>query len=85
MIDFGDAVFSHTINDLAIAIAYAVMDKPDPLAAALHIVRGATSRRRPRRASTATCPSEEGSDVQSTQSAGRLRRSSLTGRRCRPD
>lgn len=32
VIDFGDAVFSQTINELAIAIAYTAMDKPDPLA-----------------------------------------------------
>jgi len=33
VIDFGDAVFSHTINDLAVAAAYLAMDKPDPLSA----------------------------------------------------
>ncbi len=32
VIDFGDAVFTHTINDLAIAAAYMAMHKPDPLA-----------------------------------------------------
>ncbi|MDX1907085.1 MAG: aminotransferase class III-fold pyridoxal phosphate-dependent enzyme [Bacteroidia bacterium] len=32
VIDFGDAVFSHTINELAVAAAYACMHKPDPLA-----------------------------------------------------
>ncbi|MEZ4958280.1 MAG: aminotransferase class III-fold pyridoxal phosphate-dependent enzyme [Saprospiraceae bacterium] len=41
VIDFGDFVFSNTINELAIAIAYAVLDKPDPLSAAAHIVKGA--------------------------------------------
>ncbi|HRW98412.1 MAG TPA: phosphotransferase, partial [Cyclobacteriaceae bacterium] len=40
VIDFGDAVFSHTVNDLAIALAYGLMDKPDPLGAAFHIVKG---------------------------------------------
>ncbi len=40
IIDYGDAVFSSLVNDLAVAIAYAVMDKPDPLAAALPIIRG---------------------------------------------
>lgn len=40
IIDFGDAVYSHTINDLAIAMAYALMHKPDPLAAAHTIVKG---------------------------------------------
>ena len=40
LIDFGDAVYSHTINDLAIALAYALMHKPDPLEAAHAIVKG---------------------------------------------
>jgi 4-aminobutyrate aminotransferase-like enzyme/Ser/Thr protein kinase RdoA (MazF antagonist) len=40
VIDFGDFVFSHTINDLAIAIAYSIMGKPDPLSAAASVVRG---------------------------------------------
>lgn len=40
LIDFGDLVHSMTIADLAIAIAYAVLDKPDPLGAALPIVGG---------------------------------------------
>ena len=40
IIDFGDAVHTQTINDLAITIAYAVMNKPDPLQAALPIVKG---------------------------------------------
>ena len=40
IIDFGDIVFSCTICNLAIAIAYAVLDKPDPLKAAIHVVRG---------------------------------------------
>jgi 4-aminobutyrate aminotransferase-like enzyme/Ser/Thr protein kinase RdoA (MazF antagonist) len=40
IIDYGDAAFSQTINDLAVAIAYAVMDFPDPLSAALPIVSG---------------------------------------------
>ncbi len=39
-IDFGDAVYTHTINELAIAIAYAIFDQPNPLAAAVPIVRG---------------------------------------------
>jgi len=39
IIDFGDAVFTQSINDLAIAIAYAVMDKPDPLRASLSVVK----------------------------------------------
>ena len=40
VIDFGDAVYSHTINELAIAIAYAAMDKPDPLAVISQMTRG---------------------------------------------
>lgn len=40
VIDFGDLVFTHTINELAIAIAYAAMKKSDPLEAACHLVRG---------------------------------------------
>lgn len=40
IIDFGDAVYSHTINDLAVAIAYCVMGKKDPLYAACEIVKG---------------------------------------------
>ncbi len=40
VIDFGDMVHSYTVADLAVAVAYAVLDKPDPLAAAAHVVRG---------------------------------------------
>jgi 4-aminobutyrate aminotransferase-like enzyme/Ser/Thr protein kinase RdoA (MazF antagonist) len=40
VIDFGDVVFTNTINELAIAIAYSAMGKPDPLEAACHIVKG---------------------------------------------
>ncbi len=40
VIDFGDAVFSHTVNDLAIAAAYTAMHKPDPLTAIFHVVSG---------------------------------------------
>ncbi len=40
IIDFGDAVYTQIINDLAIAIAYGIMNKPDPLKAALPIVQG---------------------------------------------
>ncbi len=40
LIDFGDMIYSFTVGDLAIAIAYAILDKPDPLAAAAEIVRG---------------------------------------------
>lgn len=40
VIDFGDAVFSQTINELAIVIAYTAMDKPDPLAVIRQMTRG---------------------------------------------
>jgi len=40
LIDYGDALHTCTICDLAIAIAYGVMGKPDPLAAAATMVRG---------------------------------------------
>ena len=38
LIDFGDAVFSYTISELAIACVYAIMDLPDPLSALAEIV-----------------------------------------------
>jgi len=40
IIDFGDAIYTQIINDLAVAISYAVMGKPDPLSAALPVVEG---------------------------------------------
>jgi Ser/Thr protein kinase RdoA (MazF antagonist) len=40
VIDFGDAVFTQTINDLATTCAYALMHHNDPLEAALPIVKG---------------------------------------------
>jgi 4-aminobutyrate aminotransferase-like enzyme/Ser/Thr protein kinase RdoA (MazF antagonist) len=40
VIDFGDVTYTHTINELAIALAYATMGKPDPLEAACHVVKG---------------------------------------------
>jgi 4-aminobutyrate aminotransferase-like enzyme/Ser/Thr protein kinase RdoA (MazF antagonist) len=40
IVDFGDMVHSYRIGDLAIAIAYAILGSPDPLAAAATIVRG---------------------------------------------
>ena len=40
ILDFGDIVHSYAIADLAIAIAYAVLGKPDPLGAAVSVVRG---------------------------------------------
>src|SRR5262245_1306364 len=40
IVDFGDMVVSHTVNDVAIAMAYAALGKPDPLAAAAEVLRG---------------------------------------------
>jgi Ser/Thr protein kinase RdoA (MazF antagonist) len=40
LIDFGDMVYSYTVGDLAIAIAYVILDKTDPHAAAAQIVSG---------------------------------------------
>jgi len=40
LIDFGDMVHSYTVGDLAVAIAYAILGQPDPLAAAAHVVQG---------------------------------------------
>ncbi|MFB0942290.1 MAG: phosphotransferase, partial [Patiriisocius sp.] len=40
IIDFGDATYSQTINDVAITIAYGAMQVPDPLEAALEILQG---------------------------------------------
>ncbi len=40
VIDFGDLTETQTVCELAIAAAYAIMDKPDPVAAAAQIVAG---------------------------------------------
>jgi len=40
IIDYGDAIHTQVINDVAITIAYAVMGKPDPLGAAIPVVKG---------------------------------------------
>ncbi len=40
MIDFGDMVFTYTAAEVAIACAYAMLNKADPLAAAANIVAG---------------------------------------------
>ncbi len=40
IIDFGDVLCSHPACDAAIAIAYAMMGKPDPVSAACHVVAG---------------------------------------------
>ena len=38
LIDFGDIVYSHTINELAIAAAYALMNQDDPVEVLQHLV-----------------------------------------------
>ena len=40
LVDFGDSVFTYTINELAIAITYGAMGQEDPLSAACEIVKG---------------------------------------------
>jgi 4-aminobutyrate aminotransferase-like enzyme/Ser/Thr protein kinase RdoA (MazF antagonist) len=45
VIDFGDMVFTHTVGEVAIACAYAILDKADPLAAAAAIVAGYHQKR----------------------------------------
>ena len=40
IIDFGDTVFSHTIINLAVGIAYAILDKPDPILVISQIING---------------------------------------------
>ena len=44
IIDYGDAIYTQLINDLAVATAYAIMHKPDALAAVLPIVKGYHSK-----------------------------------------
>ena len=40
MIDLGDMVHSYTVSDLAVAIAYAILEEADLLAAAAQVVKG---------------------------------------------
>ena len=40
LIDFGDIVYSYTVGDLAIAVAYVVLGKDDPFAAAAPVIEG---------------------------------------------
>lgn len=40
LIDFGDIVYSYTVGDLAIALAYVVLGKSDPYAAAAPVIEG---------------------------------------------
>jgi len=43
LIDFGDMVYSYTVGDLAIAIAYVVLEKSDPRDAVGEVIGGYTS------------------------------------------
>ena len=43
LVDFGDLIYSYTVGELAIAIAYVVLDKPDPRATANEVIAGYTS------------------------------------------
>jgi len=43
LLDFGDMVYSYTIGELAIAIAYVVLDKTEPHAAADEVIEGYNS------------------------------------------
>ncbi len=40
LIDFGDIVYSYTVGDLAIALAYVVLGKADPYAVAAPVIEG---------------------------------------------
>ena len=40
LIDFGDIVYSYTVGDLAIALAYVVLGKADPYASAAPVIEG---------------------------------------------
>ena len=46
VIDFGDSVFSQTINDLAITCSYGIMNLNDPLSGCLDIINGYNRNRR---------------------------------------
>jgi len=40
IIDFGDMVYTCTIFELSIALAYALLDKQEPIDAAVHVIKG---------------------------------------------
>lgn len=44
IIDFGDAIYTQTINDLAVTVAYAVMHKHDVVDAAMSVISGYNSQ-----------------------------------------
>jgi Ser/Thr protein kinase RdoA (MazF antagonist) len=43
LIDFGDLVYSYTVGELAIAVAYVVLGKKDPYTAAAPVIEGYTA------------------------------------------
>ena len=43
LIDFGDMVFARQVNELAVMLAYAMMDQADPIAAATQVISGYTA------------------------------------------
>jgi 4-aminobutyrate aminotransferase-like enzyme len=45
ILDFSDALPTAAVADLAVAVAYAMVRKPDPLIAAMHVVAGYAERR----------------------------------------
>jgi 4-aminobutyrate aminotransferase-like enzyme/Ser/Thr protein kinase RdoA (MazF antagonist) len=45
ILDFSDALPTAAVADLAVAVAYAMVRKPDPLIAAMHVVAGYVERR----------------------------------------
>ncbi len=40
LIDFGDVLHTHTVFEIAIAATYVMLDKPDPLGVACHVING---------------------------------------------
>jgi 4-aminobutyrate aminotransferase-like enzyme/Ser/Thr protein kinase RdoA (MazF antagonist) len=40
LVDFGDVVYSYTVGEVAVAVAYAMLNMKDPLAAAANVVSG---------------------------------------------
>lgn len=45
ILDFSDALYTATVGEVAVAVAYAMPRRTDPLAAAMHVVAGYTARR----------------------------------------
>jgi len=44
LIDYGDMVYSYTVGDLAVALAYVVLDKSDPLSSVREVIDGYLSK-----------------------------------------